>query len=218
MSRIGWPRELLYADDLVIMSDNLEDLKIQLQAWRTSLETWGLIVNVGKTKIIGSLGEAQKPTRNVKWPCGVCSKGVIVNSILCQTCNLWIHKRCSGVKGTLQKESMSRCKKCKGESVPTDSLNFSQVHVGEDIFKAVPTFHYLGDVIDATSAHITVAWKSFRQLLPVITSCGILLRNWGNIFSSSGIFPSTFVYHHFAEGLSFSKFSWGSRGHCKSPW
>ena len=88
MSRIGWPRELLYADDLVIMSDNLEDLKIQLQAWRTSLETWGLIVNVGKTKIIGSLGEAQKPTRNVKWPCGVCSKGVIVNSILCQTCNL----------------------------------------------------------------------------------------------------------------------------------
>ena len=28
----------------------------------------------------------------------------------------------------------------------------------------------------------------------------------------AGIFPSTFVYHHFAEGLSFSKFSWGSRG------
>ena len=55
----------------------------------------------------------------------------------------------------------------------------------------MPTFHYLGDVIgesgacvDATSAHITVAWKGFRQLLPVITSHGILLRNWGNIVSS----------------------------------
>ena len=63
--RISCPWELLYAYDLVIMSDNL-DLKIQLQAWKTSLDTWGLRINVGKTKILGSLGEAQKPTRNVK--------------------------------------------------------------------------------------------------------------------------------------------------------
>ena len=83
------------------MSDNLEDLKIQLQAWRTSLETRGLRINVGKAKILDSSVEAQKPTRNVKWRCGVCSKEVGVNSVLCQTCNLWIHKRCSGVKGTL---------------------------------------------------------------------------------------------------------------------
>ena len=55
---------------------------------------------------------------------------------------------------------MFRCKKCKGESAPTDSLNFIQVHVGEDTFEAVPTFQYLGDVIgesggcvDATSTH-----------------------------------------------------------------
>ena len=33
---IGCPWELLYADNLVISSDNLEDFKIQLQAWRTS--------------------------------------------------------------------------------------------------------------------------------------------------------------------------------------
>ena len=36
---ISFPWELLHADDLVIMSDNLEDLKIQLQAWRRSLDT-----------------------------------------------------------------------------------------------------------------------------------------------------------------------------------
>ena len=45
--RIGCPWELLYLDDLVIMSDNLEDLKIQLLAWRTSLDTGGLRVNLG---------------------------------------------------------------------------------------------------------------------------------------------------------------------------
>ena len=66
-SRIGCPWELLHADDLAIMSDNLEDLKIQLQAWRTSLETRGLRITVGKTKLLGSSGEAQKRTRNVKW-------------------------------------------------------------------------------------------------------------------------------------------------------
>ena len=86
---------------------------------------------------------------------------------------------------------MFRWKKCKGESAPTDGLNFTQVHVGEDTFEAVPTFQYFGDVIgesggcvDATWARITAAWKGFKQLLPIITSCGILLRNRGNIFSS----------------------------------
>ena len=79
----------------------------------------------------------------------------------------------------------------KGESAPTGSLNFTQVQVGEDTFEAVLTFQYLGDVIgesgscvDATSARITTAWKSFRQLLPIIINRGISLKNWGNIFSS----------------------------------
>ena len=71
--------------------------------------------------------------------------GVGVNSTLCQTCNLWIHKRCSEVKGTLKIESTFRRKKCKGESAPPGSLNFMQVHAGEDTFEAVSTFQYLGD-------------------------------------------------------------------------
>ena len=93
----------------------------------------------------------------------MCFKGVGVNPMLCQNCNFWIHKR------TLKKESIFRCKKCKGESAPTDSLNFILVHVSEDTFEAVPTFQYFGNVIgesggcvDVTSAHITAAWKGFR--------------------------------------------------------
>ena len=75
---IGCPCEL-YADDLVIISDNLENLKIQLQAWRTSLKTRCLRINEGKTKTLGSSGEAQKPTTNVRWPCSVYFKEVGVN-------------------------------------------------------------------------------------------------------------------------------------------
>ena len=47
----------------------------------------------------------------------------------------------------MKKERTFRCRKCKGESAPIDSLNFTQVHVREDTFEAVQTFQYLGDVI-----------------------------------------------------------------------
>ena len=96
---VGCPWELLYADDLVIMSNNLEDLEIYLQAWRTALGTRGLKIN-----------------------------------------------KCSGVKRTLKKGSVFRCKKWKGESLPTSSWNFTQVHVVEETFEAVPTLQYLGDM------------------------------------------------------------------------
>ena len=103
----------------------------------------GLRINVGKTKILGSSSKAQKPTTKATWPCGVCTKGVGENLILCQSCNLWVHNRCSGVKGAPKKESMFSCRKCKGEIVPPDSLNSTQVHTGEDIFEAVSTFDTL---------------------------------------------------------------------------
>ena len=101
----------------------------------------------------------------------------------------------------LKKQSMFRFKKCKGESAPTGSSNFTQAQVGKDTFEAAPTFKYLGEVIgesgdcvDATSARIATAWKSFRQLLPIITNRGISLTNLGNIFSScirkSLLYPS----------------------------
>lgn len=53
-------------DDLFNMSDKLEDLKYQLQAWRSSEETRGLGIDVCKAKTLGSSSEAQKPTANAK--------------------------------------------------------------------------------------------------------------------------------------------------------
>ena len=77
------------------------------------------------------------------------------------------------------------------EKAPTGSLNFAQVHAGEDTLQAVPTFQYLGDVMeeshacaDAISTRITTAWKRFGQTLPIITNRGISLKNRGNISSS----------------------------------
>ena len=59
-----------------------------------------------------------------KWPCGVCKKGVGNNSILCHGFKKWIHKRCSGVKGSLSNASQSFiCRCCKVDSPITDELN-----------------------------------------------------------------------------------------------
>ena len=49
---------------------------------------------------------------NGNWPCGVCKKGVGNNLILCHSCKKSIHKRCSGVKGSLRNASQSLI--CRG--------------------------------------------------------------------------------------------------------
>ena len=46
--------------------------------------------NVGKVTIEGN------------FPCAVCRKGVGSNSIHCQFCRCWVHKRCHGVRGKLK--------------------------------------------------------------------------------------------------------------------
>ena len=43
------PWELLYTDDLVIVSDDLADLQQRFDAWKSGMEAKGLRVNVDKT-------------------------------------------------------------------------------------------------------------------------------------------------------------------------
>ena len=46
----GMVNELLYADDLVLMSKTMEDLKERFWNWKDALESKGLKVNTRKTK------------------------------------------------------------------------------------------------------------------------------------------------------------------------
>ena len=43
----------------------------------------------------------------VRWPCGVCSKCVSSNSLQCNSCQKWVHKKCSGIKGSTSKVAKS---------------------------------------------------------------------------------------------------------------
>ena len=52
--RTGVPWELLYADDLVVMADSLEECIARLKAWKEGMERKGLRVNMKKTKLMVS--------------------------------------------------------------------------------------------------------------------------------------------------------------------
>ena len=65
------------------------------------MEGKGLKVNVDKTKVMVCGESAMIQKQTCKWPCAICAKGVGRNSIQCGKCTLWVHKRCSGIKGSL---------------------------------------------------------------------------------------------------------------------
>jgi len=102
--RVALPWELLYADDLAVIAETEEELIKRLNEWKDNLESKGMRVNLNKTKVMIS-GERQKVRQKaVRWPCiGVCSKGVGSNSLQCTSCQKWVHKKCSGIKGSISK-------------------------------------------------------------------------------------------------------------------
>ena len=95
----GALRELLYADDLVLMSETIEGLRNKFLKWKEAFEIKGLKVNLGKTKamVSGGIIKDGMPKSKVD-PCGVCSLRAKANSVLCLQCGKWIHGRCAGVK------------------------------------------------------------------------------------------------------------------------
>ena len=76
--------------------------KLGAEEWLVSA-VMSMRVNMNKTKVMIS-GERQKVRQKaVRWPCGVCSKGVGSNSLQCTSCQKWVHKKRSGIKGSMSK-------------------------------------------------------------------------------------------------------------------
>jgi len=124
--RVALPWELLYADDLVVISET-EDLIKRLNEWKNNVQKRGIRVNMNKTNVMIS-GESQKPVQKAaRWPCGVCGRSVGSNSIQCTCCHKWVHKKCSGIKGSMHKVMRSFI--CRGCSNPVISTG----HTSEDI-------------------------------------------------------------------------------------
>jgi hypothetical protein len=101
--------EILYADDLVLMADSMDDLQMKFDRWKDAIEKKGMRVNMGKTKVMVSGEGGEVETSSID-PCSVCDKRVKANSVLCVGCNKWVYKKFSGVKGALKKvDGIFRC-------------------------------------------------------------------------------------------------------------
>jgi len=144
--RLALPWELLYADDLVVIAENEEDLINRLNKWKNNVENRGMRVNMNKTKVMIS-GERQKPVQKAaRWPCGVCGRGVGSNPIQCTSCHNRVHKKCSGIKGSMYRVMRSFI--CRGCLNPVISTGHSSVDIGASAnLEIVDKFCYLGDML-----------------------------------------------------------------------
>ena len=91
-------------------------------------------------------GEWQKVMHKVvRWPCCVCSRGVGNNSIQCPSCQKWVHRKCSGIKGSMYKVMKSFI--CRGCMIPVTGTGCTSVPVDIGVnanLELVDKFCYLG--------------------------------------------------------------------------
>ena len=186
--RTGCPWELLYADDLVIIARTMEELTVKLKEWKDGMESKGLRVNMGKTKVMVS-NRSSAVRKQGKHPCAVCHKGVRKNSIRCSSCGLWVHKRCSGIKTRLKEDPNFKCRTCT--VVPVQQERPAPLVLDDVTLETVDIFCYLGDTISAGGGagesvvtRIRCGWGKFRELLPVLTSKRFSLCRKGRLFGA----------------------------------
>ena len=80
------PWEDLYADDLVIIAESMEECVRRLLTWKGAMEEKGLRVNAGKTKIMICGTRLDLLKSSGEFPCAVRRTGVGSNSIYCKGC------------------------------------------------------------------------------------------------------------------------------------
>ena len=82
----------------------------------------------------------------VKWPSSVCGRGIANNSIQCTSCQKWVHRKCSGIKGSMYKVIMTVV--CRGCMNPVSSIGRTSVDIGVNAnVELMDKFCYLGDML-----------------------------------------------------------------------
>ena len=107
----------------------------------------------------------------------------------CTKCQHWVHKRCSGVDGSLTREKDFTCKKCISGVVFEDEYNM--ISLDGDNIEVVDRFSYLGDVIsteggvqEPVTSRIRSALKKFKEVSNVICERSISLKVRGTLYKS----------------------------------
>jgi hypothetical protein len=172
-----------------LIAETEEKLIQRVQCWKDGMEAKGLRINMNKTKVMHCKVKNEQAENTGKWPCGVCRKGVGANSIVCTVCKQWVHKRCSGIQGSLKIVGFE-CRKCTFGEYREEVKKEVEMNSGEKI-ECVGKFCYLGDTIgsaggaeEASRARVRCAWAKFRELSPLLTARGASLKIKGKLYTS----------------------------------
>jgi len=121
---------------------------------------------------------------------GVCGRGVGNNSIQCTSCKKWVHRKCSGIKGSKFKVLKSFvCRGCVNPVTGRTSVDDG----GDANLELVDKFCYLGDMLSVdgnadadVETRIRIGRKKFRLLVPLLrpTNKDISLTVRGRLYSS----------------------------------
>ena len=187
----GVPWELLYADDLAVMADSLEECIARLKVWKEGMERKGLRINMKKTKLMVSGLGLDLLHDSGAFPCAVCRNGAGVNSIQCLQCMYWVHKKCSCVRGRFAEDPDYVCPRCCDQARPIDNRPVMQVDVDGTLLNVESNLCYLGDMLCAGGGcklaivtRCSTAWGKFKRLLPILTSKHVSLRTRWKVFNA----------------------------------
>ena len=115
------------------------------------------------------------------------------NSIFCNGCKHWVHKKCSGLKRlTKDPDYGTYVHGARELHAPwtTDHKRKSRLDLTSWRW-LVASFCYLGDMLSAaggcelsTTTRVKNAWKKFKELLPVLSSRHLSFKTLGRVYSS----------------------------------
>ena len=99
----GVVNELLYADELDLMSETKEDLR---KDFGIGSMYWKVRVKVNTTKTKGLVSGLEELFKSKIDQGGVCEKRVMANSVLCTKCGSGVQGRCAKIKRITAKLAM----------------------------------------------------------------------------------------------------------------
>ena len=135
---------------VIVLQPCHESSALRSPGRKEAMEEKGLRVNAGKMKImICSTGQDILQSSG-EFPCAISRTGMGSNSIFCNGCKYWVHKKCSGLKGLTKDPG----------TLITDVHGARQLHVpwtadhrgksvGHDKLEMVASFCYLRDMLTA---------------------------------------------------------------------
>ena len=159
---VGCPWKMLCAHDLFFLAERFEGLMTKMAIWKNGLESKGLKVNMGKTKVMISSRDLHTLQSSGKYPCAICRKGVGKNWIFCSGCSFWVHKKCSDIPGRLVEDTDFGCRRCLGNAQAIDERPCVEVHLADGKLDCICPG---GGCELATIKRYRSAWRKIRELL-----------------------------------------------------